>query len=203
MNILKCGIMDKLNKKLQQRNIKWLMLSTLLVLSLVSSHFIFSNNIVFFNDNPIKKNLLNNVNIYNFKIPVFDTQLKQSVINLSDYREKETSLYIMKQKGMIESSKNGLKCSLRQKDKDIYKLKCYNLGPENKGFGMYVSNTYKVLEIPKEMVNLKNKDLIQRIQYKEIFFLGYFFGFIFWLVVFFWPIVFSYGKKNEDEYILK
>lgn len=75
-------------------------------------------------------------------------------------------------------------------------MKCYNLGPENKEFGLYTVNQYKITKATDNGAFYWN---VEKVKYRETFLLGYLFGLIFWFAVFFWPIIFSYNKSSEEE----
>lgn len=177
-------------RKIETPKVRWSFLSITLLISIVSSHFVFSNKINFVNNVEVSTKKQNHVN--KFKIPVIDIKAQENVISLMEYEHSKGDFVVFHPERNVEINKSGLSCNIYSLGDAIYNMKCYNFNPESKGFGMYTSNTYKVNKI-------ENSDIVwnvEKIKYKEVFLLSYLFGFIFWFAVFFWPIVFS---KVEDE----
>lgn len=178
-------------RKIEAPKVRWSFLSITLLFSIVSSHFVFSNKVIFINNVAVSQTKKQN-NINKFKIPVIDIKAQESVINLVEYEHSKGEFVVFHPEKNVEINKYGLNCNIYSLGDATYNMKCYNFNPESKGFGMYSSNTYKVSKI-------ENYDIVwhvEKIKYKEVFLLSYLFGFIFWFAVFFWPIVFS---KVEDE----
>lgn len=183
---------------MKSRRVKISSLSFLLLLSIASSHVIFSKKTVFENDIPQNKNLIktnSHNNLDRFKIAVVDNNVNK-IISISDFRISNNNYKMLTASSPTKISYSGLSCNVAPIGNYSYKMKCYNLGPENKGFGMYFSNSYTVSSyIDDNGVIIED---IQRKSYRETFLLAYLFGFMFWTLVFFWPIVFSYKTTEED-----
>lgn len=111
---------EKVRKLFTNLKVKWAILTILFIISIVSSHFIFSTRINFENDIAISYKSGNNNKVDKFKIPVFDIEAKQQIVSLNDYRHSKGAFVVLHPENNIKIKKSGLNCKLVNLNNDIY-----------------------------------------------------------------------------------
>lgn len=192
-------VICKIKQSLKNKKVKALALSMSLLVCIIGSHFVFSKTTMFINDVPMNSGPINTQShnsLDRFKIPVSDENNNMKIIGVSDFRHIG-NYKVIKPSDPTKVKYFGMNCTVKPLENESYKMRCYNLNPQSKGFGMYVSNSYTVTGYKDEQGELIED--IQRISYSETFLLAYLFGMIIWVAAFFWPMVFSYTSTDEED----